>query len=503
MTQAPRSETVALSKAVDRKVSGLRRLEEEPQLAFREYAIAFHVAARWIGEERVPPGAETRDERALESYEDDMLLHAHRDANRDERPFRTRIIPSELKEVTVGFTSELVYEAEGKEKALVSAARSRRFAVVLGETVFTQSEVTFQHRSSKLGVLTLVLTPGEELNEYDVIKLVKLWEGGESVVAPSAIREGTDLWFAVEAGGRDTLHELIRDAFPDWQPLAYTATLRGTTARGGYRVGTVELYVPDEPWRESLFADLAALKRRRQAPEDSERWDRVVAVGGILQGLLDFRVIEGYELADVFAEIEIDVEDEEMRAFHKGTLLSLAGEEEPSEGDDEERPAPLGVDPYLAVPNIVLLHNEQRLKSARGLEAELSAKQRGPVREFLGRETINKTEQGLSDMARLLAQDLPNVFHYSSERRLQKRGRQSRGLDDLNAFVRLRMEDLSNVLQSRVRARDRWTAVFGIAVGVVTAFLVQQAIQGRPLSLIVIAAVTLFVVFFWLRDRLF
>jgi hypothetical protein len=106
-------------------------------------------------------------------------------------------------------------------------------------------------------------------------------------------------------------------------------------------------------------------------------------------------------------------------------------------------------------------------------------------------------------MARLLAQDLPNVFHYTSERRLQKRGRQSRGLDDLNAFVRLRMEDLSSVLESRVRTRDRWTAVLGIAVGVVTAFLVQQAIQGRPLWLIVIAAVTLFAVFLWLRDRLF
>ena len=427
-----------------------------------------------------------------------MLLYAHR----DERPFRTRIVPSELEEVTVGFAPELVYEAEGSETRLASAAPSRTFGVVLGETVFKQSEVAFDHTSSKLGVLTLALSPGDELNEYDVIKLVKLWEGGESVGAPSAIREGTDLWFGVEPGRRETLHELVRDAFPDWRPLAYAATRRGTSARRGYRVGTVELYLPDEQWRDSLFADLAALKRRREAPEDPERWHRVVAVGGILQGLLDFRAIEGDELADVFAEIDFP-KDEEMRAFHKGTLLSLAAEDEPDDDGDDERPSPLGVDPYLAVPNIVLLHNEQRLKSARRVEAELSAKQRGPARQLLERAAINKTENGLSDMARLLAQDLPNVFHYSSERRLQKRGRQSRGLDDLNAFVRLRMEDLSSVLQSRVRTRDRWTAVLGIAVGVVTAFLVQQAIQGRPLWLIVIAAVTLFAVFLWLRDRLF
>jgi hypothetical protein len=498
LTPAPRSETVAPSKAVDRKVSGLRRLEglEEPQLAFREYAIAFHLAARWIGE-GAPPRALTRDERALESYEDDMLLYAHR----DERPFRTRVVPCDVDEVTVGFAHELVYEAEGEEKRVVSETPSRTFAIVLGETVFERSEVAVEHARRPLGVLTLALTPGDELNEYDVIKLVKLWEGGESVGSPSAIREGTDLWFAVEPGRRDTLHELVRDAFHDWQPLAYSATRGVTSARRGFRSGTVELYLPDEQWRESLFADLATLKRRREAPEDPERWHRVVAVGGILQGLLDFRAIEGYELADVFAEIDFP-EDEEMRAFHKGTLLSLAAEDTDDDNADE-RPSPLGVDPYLAVPNIVLLHNEQRLKSARRVEAELSARQRGPARQLLERAAINKTENGLSDMARLLAQDLPNVFHYTSERRLQKRGRQSRGLDDLNAFVRLRMEDLSSVLESRVRTRDRWTAVLGIAVGVVTAFLVQQAIQGRPLWLIVIAAVTLFAVFLWLRDRLF
>ena len=435
----------------------------------------------------------------MESYEDDMLLYAHR----DEPPFRTRVVQSKLEQVTVGFAAELTYEAEGKQKLLSCRdGRSRSFAMVLGETVFERSEVVFEHAHTSLGVLTLVLTPGEALTEYDVIKLAKLWEGGESVGHPSAIREGQDLWFATEPGERTTLHALLKRVFPDWQPLDEAERGAETGARSGYRVGTLELEVPRERWRKGLFGDVATLKRRREAPKDRARWDRAVAVGGVLQGLLDFRAIEDYELADVFAEIDIDPEDETMRAFHKGTLLSLAGEEEP-DPDQEERPSPLGVDPYLAVPNIVLLHNEQRLKSARRLEGELSAKQRGPARALFARAAINETENGLSDMARLLAQDLPNVFHYSSERRLQKRGRQSRGLDDLNTFVRLRMEDLSSVLQSRVRNRDRWTAVLGIVVGVVTAFLVQQAIQGRSLWVIAFAAVGLFGVFYWLRDKLF
>jgi uncharacterized membrane protein YoaK (UPF0700 family) len=69
--------------------------------------------------------------------------------------------------------------------------------------------------------------------------------------------------------------------------------------------------------------------------------------------------------------------------------------------------------------------------------------------------------------------------------------------------MRLRMDDLASVLQWRVRRRDRWTAVLGIAVGAITAFLIKQAIEGSPLWAVVIAGLALFSVFLWLRDRLF
>jgi hypothetical protein len=473
-------------------------LDETPELTFRRYAIAFHLAARWCGEHE-PAAAQTQPERALRSYEDDMLLYAHRDVP----PFATRVVPAPFSDATVSFPPVLTYESEGEQRHLRcagsgAAGRGRTFAVALGETVFERSE---------LAVLTVVLTPPEppsaetDLDEYDVIKLAKLWEGGEGVEgAESAIVEGRDVWFATAPGERLTLHELAARAFPGWQPLGYRPSRceddAVTSARAGFRVGTLELQLPPSDWTGQLFLDIATLKRSREAPSaDDPRWRRAVAVGGILQGLLDFREIEDYELADVFADVEIDQEDETMRAFHKGTLVSLSAE--------GGRPSPIGVDPYLAVPNIVLLHNEQRLKVARLREHDLSRRQRGPLRDWRSRAAINETENGLGEIAAVLAQHLPNVFHYASERRLQKRGRQSRGLDDLETFLRLRMDDLTSVLQARVRRRDRWTAVLGIAVGVVTAFLVQQAIEGRPLWLIGIAAGALFGVFLWLRDRLF
>jgi hypothetical protein len=477
-----------------------------------------------------------------------MLLHAHR----DDPPFRTRVAPTDIKRVTARFPREVIYDAEGIRKRVRCAdagddGRLRTFAVTLGETVFGRSETAFEPR--QLSVLSLVLTPldnpseDSELNEYDVIKLVKLWEGGEGlvdsdIVALSAIGEDQN---ACAATGpfEPTLHGLAVRAFGGWRPLSAgedvetkedVETVRKgqavetlhrlavhafpslgpssaehveTTARTGYRVGTVALELAPCEWRADLFQDIEALKKGSEPPSD-ERRDRAVAVGGILQGLLDFRRIENDELADVFADVNIHADDEAMRAFHKGTLLSFSAEEEPGKEDEEEtRRSPIGVDPYLAVPNIVLLHNEQRLKSARLHEHNLSTRQhRRPLLELKKRAGIRETQNGLNEMTRLLAQDLPNVFHYPSERRLQKRGRQSRGLDDLHTFMRLRMDDLSSVLQSRARRRDRWTAVLGIAAGVVTTFLVQQSIEGWPLWLIALVVV-LFAGFLLLRDWLF
>lgn len=244
-------------------------------------------------------------------------------------------------------------------------------------------------------------------------------------------------------------------------------------------------------------------------------------VGGILQGPLDFQRIEDYELADVFAEVDIDAEDETMLAFHKGALLALGAaepeeEERTAEGDDDagaedepERVPPIGVDPYIAVPNIVLLHDEQRLKAARLEERRLSLRQSAPrwppLRRWNELESIEDTQNGLGELAELLSQHLPNVFHYPSERRLQDQGRRSRGPRRPRGLHPAANGDLSSVLEARVRKRDRWTIIVGIAISVVTGFLVQRAIeiQGWGIWVIVLVAVGLFAGFLLLRDKLF
>lgn len=470
--------------------------EEDPALWFSEYAIAFHLAAERSGspltDEQIR--GKTEGERGLASYEDDMLLYAHR----DDPPFVTRVLPGE-RSVEVRFPRTVAYESEGQPFELRSTGGAKPFELRLAHTWFKRSQI---------GVLTLVLLaldPGSsesKLNEYDLIRLAKLWEGGEAVSGNPTLDGSAE----TAKGTRDLLADLAAREFGGWDLLSYQAEGGGVAAeRAAYRVGTLELQLPPEKWRSRLFEDIATLKEEGDAPTKAEHRRRIVALGGILQGLLDFQAIEDDELADVFADVDIDAKKQSMRAFHKGTLLAVEAAEdaEPAdEGADERPPAPLRIDPYLVAPNIVLLHNEQRLKTARMTERDRSLKQ-GASFWRLEREPITTTEAGLSDIARQLAQHLPNVFHYPGERTLQSRGQKARGLDDLESFVRLRVDDLSSVLESRVRRRDRSTAILGIAVGVVTAFIVQQAIEGRPLWLVLFAALGLFAVFLWLRDRLF
>jgi len=501
------------------------RQRETPKLEFSQYAIAFHFAAEWKSEQL--PGS-SRDREPMASYERDMLQHAHR----DEPPFSTRVdsLPWAGLKVHVHFPADVVFESELRLIRLQGEAHRRTFDVSTSATVFERSSSS----GTRIVVLNLALASGEEsppLNEYDVIKLIKLWEGGEGL---SDSEWGKVIRLETPDGVARTLEQTAGELFREWLQLRDAecdgaGRLRARIRRGSgehvapaslfaRRVGTVELQLSGTEGREQLFRDLAALKEEGTAPDnefESERWDRVTAVGGILQGLLDFRFITSGELADVFAEVDVDSDEKSLLGFHKGTLLSLSGESEPDpepgpDPDEEERPSPIAVDPYVAIPNVVLLHNEQRLIAARKHALHLSLGQPGSSVSGRPRVNIDDTADGLNLITGLLAQHLPNVFHYRGERQLYEVGGRSRGLDDLATLIERRREELTSTLQRRQRRRDTWTAVIGvvsaIVIGVFAAvqnLLVQEAIETLDWWILLLAGAFLYLAFRRLRNRVF
>jgi hypothetical protein len=241
-----------------------------------------------------------------------------------------------------------------------------------------------------------------------------------------------------------------------------------------------------------LLADAQAVKElsARQPEPGTGRWRRVVALAGLIQGLLDFAEIGPAELSDVFAEADLD--DESLLAFHKGTLLSLSIKESDEEEQREaELARPIGMSPYLVIPHVVLLHNEQRLKWALIQVNELLARQkpRGrPMPTGGWRISIDQTEAGVREISDALAQRLPNIFHYRAEQALYDGGSTSRGFDDFDALIRSRLEELRGRLEARTRRRDTWTV--GLTITFFAIAALQLALSSVPAwgSLLILAA---------------
>src|SRR5262249_46227173 len=128
---------------------------ERRVLAFTNYAVAFHLAvepeaASDVEERGDDESARSRDERALESYERDMLLYAYRHV----APLQTHALRSNLP-TAVRLPSEIVFESEGQPIRLSCTGatvdgRVRAASIAAGTTAFG---------SSPVAVATLVLRP--------------------------------------------------------------------------------------------------------------------------------------------------------------------------------------------------------------------------------------------------------------------------------------------------------------------------------------------------------
>jgi hypothetical protein len=501
---------------------------ELPALVFTDYAVAFHLAVE-------PPRARAADgvsadhelprgEQALESYERDMLLYAYRHL----APLQTHALGSSLA-AELQLPSELVFESEGKPIRLICAdasaeGRVRSVRIVASATTFGNSGAA---------VATIVLRPGHgepssDLNEYDVIKLTKLWEGGERLPEPGSREEASGpVRFELDGSSLafDDLVQLVlrRTRVLDYaSPQLAAAIRRGPNGSGGrspsvddgrftrqYRVGTLALKLPATEENFRLLSDADTIRESSEDADalDEVRWKRVRSLGGVLQGLLDFEDIGADELSDVFANAELD--DGSLLAFHKGTLLSLtlAGSAE-EEARESKLAEAIGMSPYLVVPHAVLLHNEQRLKWALIETNKVLARQGRDSRAIgmeAGRLTIEKTEQEIRTIEQARAQHIPNVFHYRSERELYEQGGTSRGFADFEPLLQSRLDELKRRLEVRQRQRERWTfgltlAFFGIAALQLALTQVTKSVAWWAYLLVLLGLAGLV---WWLRKRLF
>jgi hypothetical protein len=457
---------------------------------------------------------EIDEENPLHSFEADILAYADPRPGRHP-PFCTYAIkvPKERALVSVTFPADVTFRSEGwlvhldchgrNSVRRSQQVRTRRFRLCASRTDF---------RRSGLSVLHLVLGPDPSddppaLNEYDLIKLMKLWQPGEGLsrdgfdATPVKAGEeprhpfvtlGTGENAIDGSGADDELCKLANKVFklenePGWH-----------VDKDGLRAGTVQVVhdyfkkpavgesenvgktedvgKTENVGKSEMFRDIEGVLKDEGADEPS---DRLIALGGLVCGLLDFAEIDGDELADVFRETIH--EEQSVRSFFKGTLFSASGSDRALE--EEELQASIGLNPYLLIPHAVLLHNEYWLADA----VEQLDDNRGR-----GRQKLEATRE---DVGKTLSERLvQNVFYYHDERRCYEELSKARGLDVRERAVRGRVEEMAHKIQAD-RDRDRDLIAVAIA-GILLAFTLGDAIVAKHsiVYVIVVAAVALLAV---------
>lgn len=360
-----------------------RQQIEEPVLRGEHIALALHFAGDAIGAHE--PCS------TIDSYERDVLSYAYRDP--PSRPLRTRCVDTGSvlaprldavpAAVTLSFPNAIRFTTEGKSVTLVHDPDSDAAAEVAPEVaVDLRVALTATQFDDGIVVYHVALHggPAEAWDEYALIKLAKLSEGGERVdVAALLCFDGVavDAWAAEFLGPG-----LVR---------------RGVTV-------------------QVLFGDHAPSSAASPSSRAAEHQALRVALQGITQAIFDFRAVSPEEVADALAEPILDT-GSEVVWLKKGVLLAVADEDR-TLADEGDR-ARLGVCPYLVIPHAVLLHNEEVLRRvsvrlAAAHEVATSARER--------RAALDAVRE------MLLIRVLGNVFHYPSERALFERGMRERGL---------------------------------------------------------------------------
>jgi hypothetical protein len=434
----------------------LQTSRNRPSLKFEHFGVVLHfVAERQTKPQGTGLTEQPRKHRRtpFRSCEHDLLSYRYVPGRRtdDQGDLFGSEIVGDSETVTLRIPARIAYEYEGTKKhlelpgKLVDGYRERKLAVRASRTNFWQSNYSVFH------LAFVSAGPGSFLDEYDLVALSKLWQGGETSRRWPEER--------IHIDGK-TVGDFVRHVFPE---------LDGRPEACRVRIGTVELLTDDQDWTEiwkSVTAlmedevdDTRVAEERIAGRRLTKTQRKVNALGGIFQGILDFQAIDATELTDVFAALDVDSGAGAV-GIHKGTLLRVVKSDRAYTASQ----ATIGVSPYLLLPQAVLLHNEALLDEVAS----------GAVPE--GEKNPNKLEDCVNAMHAGLEKYVPNVFHYPQERRLFAQGERSRGLRIRRMQLQEQARNIDTRWQQTVAKRSSFADDLRTALLVLLALLPVHAL---------------------------
>ena len=437
---------------------------EAPLLEFHDAAVCLHAVSH---EPRSAEPALHRMCPIFGSMEGDLLSYAFQES----RPFLSHCIthgdedapPDSVKlDIEILFPTVLEYRSEGRREAIACGAPQRRVRGYLNRTRYEAAGRTVWH-------LTLRPAEGDWFDEYDLIKLIHLYDG---------VTEDTQLHrkirFRVEGAEVGTVEGLVPAAVRQLVGVDITGEVGGAgldgpmrTGGSGHRgtrpvAGTIELVESAEDPR-SLTAAIAAMRGGEVGDWAGRQAGLLRAACGVVTGIFDFEEIDLAEAEDTLtATLE---RDDAFTRIHRRTLFHV------TEADRalEATAGTVGISPYLLVPHAVIVLNEDLLREAgaRATEVLGDGKVRLPELET-ARELVDRNLKGLW---------LPNVFHYDTERELYRLGLSGRGADDQRDALKLRLEEIDSRLEDAWQhRRDMSQMIIAVLLAMVSLVQIYQPV---------------------------
>lgn len=440
---------------------------ENPALALTRVAVCLHYVERLGGSET--HACEYPHCRVMESMELDLLAYRFQEPP----PFGSRLEPprhpprdgNARRPIVIEYPAAFVYHSEGRSPQLVAQTQRRKADVLVSSTRFLNTGLRIWH-------ITLTPRAGETFNEFDIIKLIHLYDGRtERTGLKDLIRFGLgdgdqddggqdDNMGAVTAGAADLPRLLDLNLDSDVLPEL--------------RCGTLELIVGPEQQAEEPQADnpyvcvLETLRRAREDDGEAEArqlktWMAndclqrriIMAYCGIVTGIFDFDRIDDEEALDTLEPTFASASA--FLRIHRRSLICIA---------DDDRSLrecwdSVGISPYLIIPHAALLYNETLVDTAeRALDSALGS-------DTIGLEGLESTHIEADRQLHTLY--LPNVFNYITERSLFDAGGESRGSNARRSAVLAKLGQLKDQIDIvRERERNRGQVIIQVLLAVIS-----------------------------------
>lgn len=477
---------------------------ELPRLRLDRCGIVFHLAPR-----ATSSPSEARREKGEEkllgacpgfrTWEHDLLaqtFHA-------ERPIYSRCLHPPPTTVRVRFPSRVRYESEGLPGTMHSATGAEEtadFRVLVSRTAFVSDRSRVWH-------LALRAMPGEELSEYQIVKLISLYEGYEGVGAAGSAEGGVGEASAVEfrlnprgeSGGswvdfrgfvEAVLESVREEVLGECETEGVDADLDLEA-----RAGTVQIVSGDAGVARAI-AYVREHGRGEEVKESgvlgAEERGRLRSLCGIVQGILDFDEIDEGELLDILTPTVPEIDG--LLRMHRETLTQITTRDRAFDRCEHA----IGISPYLLLPHAVIVHAERLIQFG---DREID---RAEERLLLGGGTegaISKAREHLNAAAECLIElQSDNPFNYFTERVLFSRAMADHGSAELRSRLVSKLDRLREEAerQDRLVAGKRARVISGILAAIAVLSLGEvvilngvSAVSGPTSEFVVTLAITL------------